>query len=489
MRRIAGVLLAISSLPSEQGIGDFGPHAYEFIDILKESKIKVWQILPLNPLGFGNSPYQPYSSKAMDELYISLDMLKQEGLLNEIKEFNKNSTVTMYQEVRAFKEEYLKEAYANFINRKDFKEFDQFVKDNSWVNEYALYVTFKKENDNQMWCYWREDMKNYIKDHKLDLTPYLDKINYEKWIQYVVFKQWAALHEYAIKMGIMIMGDVPFYVGLDSLDVWENQQDFLLQLDGTAAFVAGVPPDYFSKTGQRWGNPIYNWEQIQKENFFFWIDRLGFSSKIFDIIRIDHFRAFDTYWKIPESCPTAVEGEWKTAPGYALFDELYRAYPHINIVAEDLGDLFPSVLKLRDHYNLPGMNVLQFTFDYNKQEYGVKDINNQICYTGTHDNEMINGWVKTLKKPDYDKLVNKLARLGYHDSDIAKDFVNLAFDNRADFAIIPMQDFLSYDDSAKMNTPSTVGSPNWEWKLVSFDEFKKLVPWLKEKIVKCNRDN
>ena len=489
MKRQAGVLLAISSLPGQQGIGDFGKEAYQFIDLLKKSKFRIWQILPLNPLGFGNSPYQPYSSKAMDELYISLDFLHEEGLLEAVPPFNNDKSVTEYQEVRIYKEKYLKAAYRNYVSKKDHKEFNAWVKRNTWVVDYAIFVTFKKHNNLMMWPLWKQEMKNYIHDKKLDLSPYQDEINYEKWLQFVLFSQWEKLHDYAKENGISIMGDLPFYVGIDSLDVWQNQQDFLLNPDGTPSFIAGVPPDYFSRTGQRWGNPIYNWENIKKENFEFWIDRLDFNSQVFDIIRIDHFRAFDTYWKIPESCPTAEVGEWVKAPGYEFFDKLYERLPNINIVAEDLGDLFPSVLELRDHYNLPGMNILQFTFDYNKYEYGNNDRANQIIYTGTHDNETINGWVNRLSEEDHDKLVAKLNRLGYFDQNISKDFIRLALDNIANYALLPMQDILGLGNEARMNTPSTIGSPDWEWKLTSFDKFEDQIESLRTLIERSNRYN
>lgn len=491
MNRVAGMLLAVSSLPSKHGIGDFGEKAYEFIDLLQKSNIKIWQILPLNPLGFGNSPYQPYSSKAMDELYISLDLLFKDGLLKEeAPAYRENESRVDYDLVRKFKRPYLEEAYKNLKRKIKLKaEFKSWCEENKWVDDYAIFLTFKKENDLQMWVYWREDMKNYIHDKKMDLKPYEDKINLEKFIQFILFRQWAALKAYANSKGIQMMGDVPFYVGIDSLDVWGAQEDFLLDGEGNPTSIAGVPPDYFSATGQRWGNPIYNWEKMKKDHFKFWMERLGFAANVFDIIRIDHFRAFDTYWKIPASCPTAIDGEWLEAPGYELFDELYKNYPNINIVAEDLGDLFDSVLVLRDHYNLPGMNVLQFTFDITKYEYGEKDRYNQLVYTGTHDNQTIKGWVESLTEDEFYKLRNKLNRLNYYDEDIVRCFVNLALDNKANYAIIPMQDFLELGDEAKMNTPGTVGSPDWEWKLVDFKAFEEKIPWIAQRINETNRNN
>lgn len=488
MERSAGVLLAISSLPSRYGIGDFGSYAKEFIQKLHNTGFKIWQILPLNPLGFGNSPYQPYSSKAMDEIYISLELLKKDGLLSTLpKEFNSLSNVVDYEKARLYKSKYLAKAYNNFIKKNDFVEFNEWLSENKWVENYSVFLTFKKHNELRMWTEWPKEQKEWIRDHKFDIEPWKDEILYVKWLQFILFKQWNELHLFANSLGIKIMGDIPFYVGIDSADVWENQHYFLLDNDGNPSFIAGVPPDYFSVTGQRWGNPIYNWEVMEEKDFDFWVDRIGFNAKVFDIIRIDHFRAFDTYWKIPSSCETAIEGTWENAPGYALFDKLYATFPNMNIVAEDLGDLFDSVLVLRDHYNLPGMNILQFTFDINKEGYGEKDSINQLVYTGTHDNETIMGWINAMNNEEKTKLVNKLHRVGIFDEDYAMGFVRLAMNNKANYAILPMQDLLSLDNSARMNTPSTIGSPDWEWKMIDFAGFEERCPFFNELIQYSNR--
>lgn len=488
MKRCAGILLAVSSLPSKYGIGDFGIEAYKFIDDLAKADFKIWQILPLNPLGFGNSPYQPYSSKAMDELYISLDLLKKDGLLDKIPCFRAKENRVDYELVREYKDRKLALAYKNFKFRNNFKDLEHFKKENPWVINYATFVTLKKLNGLRMWTEWPIEQQNWINDHKFKLGRYKNKIEFEIWIQYILFKQWKLLKEYANSKGIEIMGDIPFYVGADSLDVWENQKCFLLDQNHNPAFIAGVPPDLFSELGQRWGNPIYDWEYLKNHGFKFWLDRVGFNSKIFDIIRIDHFRAFDTYWKIPASCPTAVEGEWIKAPSYEFFDTLFSEYKDLKIVAEDLGDLFDSVLVLRDHYNLPGMNILQFTFEEYKYEYGLKDRENQIIYTGTHDNETINGWISRLSEEQKQAVKNKLVRLGYDYPDFAYSFVKLAMDNKANYCILPMQDVCSLDNYARMNTPSTIGSPNWEYKMVDFNDFESRLGYLKEMIHNSGRN-
>ncbi len=489
MKRCAGVLLAISSLPSDYGIGDFGGYAYRFIDDLNKANFKIWQILPLNPLGFGNSPYQPLSSKAIDPIYISLDILKEEKLLTKTEKLNESANKVFYEEVRAYKEKKLELAYSNFKKKENFKELEKWHKQNPWVDNYAVFVTLKKLNDLRMWTEWPKEQQEWINDKKFKLGRYKDKINREIWYQFVAFKQFENIKKYANSKGIEIMGDIPFYVGVDSIDVWENQKCFLLDEKHNPAFIAGVPPDIFSKTGQRWGNPIYDWDYIKKTGFKFWIDRLMFNANLFDIIRIDHFRAFDTYWKVPASCPTAEVGTWEKCPGYEFFDTLFAKYKDVKIVAEDLGDLVDSVLVLRDHYNFPGMNILQFTFEPYKYDYGLKDKENQIIYTGTHDNETINGWIARISDDERNAVRAKLERLNHSYPDFAYSFCRLALDNKANYCILPMQDIMSLDNSARMNTPSTIGSPNWEFKLVDFNDFENRLDYLRDLINQSGRNN
>ncbi|MEN9946628.1 MAG: hypothetical protein RLZZ293_1014, partial [Pseudomonadota bacterium] len=395
----AGILMPVASLPSNYGIGDFGDQAYQFVDLVASMKMKIWQVLPLNPLGYGNSPYQAYSSFAGDELYISLDKLVTDGLLedNQLKNFNDQATRIDYQAVRSYKQTYLQQAFHQFMTTNNYlnDEYQKFLTTHLWAHDYAVFLTFKKINNLTIWTSWPDQYKNWIKDKQLDLTPYQLQINYELFIQFIFYRQWYALKNYANQAGIQIMGDIPIYLGLDSLDVWANQEMFLLDEQQQPTFIAGVPPDFFSETGQRWGNPLYNWDKLQDSQFKFWLDRLAGNSVAFDIIRIDHFRAFDTYWKIPASCPTAIEGEWVEAPGYALFDTIYKQLPNIQIVAEDLGDLRPEVLILRDHYKLKGMKIFQFIFDPLKDNSSL-DIINTIVYTGTHDNSTLMGWYSSL---------------------------------------------------------------------------------------------
>ncbi len=478
--RTSGILLPISALPARHGVGDFGEQAYHFIDTLEEIGKTIWQILPLNRLGYGESPYQTYSSFAGDEIYINLDLLKQEGLISEdISSFNENSAVVDYQAVRDFKEKYFKIAFENF---KPTPSYQLFI-EQEWVYLYAVFVTFKKLNNNKIWNQWLPEHRNWIKDKKYDVTIHQKEIEYEMFLQYMFYKQWDKLRQYANNKQIMMMGDLPIYTGLDSLDVWCNQEVYLLDENGDPTFVAGVAPDYFSETGQRWGNPLYDWDYLAKHDFDFWINRLAYTEKMFDIIRIDHFRAFDTYYKIPASCPTAIEGEWIEAPGYALFDMIQQKLPNLKIIAEDLGDLRPEVLALRDHYKLKGMKIVQHMLDFEKEAM-LNESRNMVIYTGTHDNQTIQGWLNILDETYLSQIKNFFKEKNYNNNELWQNFVEYTYHTLPDIAIIPVQDLLGLDDETRFNMPGVLNETNWRWKLVNFDELTKHIAnikkWLKE---------
>ena len=460
---MAGILMPVASLPSEDGAGSLGREAYSLIDFLSDTGFRIWQVLPMNPLGYGNSPYQAYSSYAGDELYIDLDLLEEDGLLTGEREKLPCTGRIDYQKAREYKLPYLKEVFKAFREQeKEKTEFDAFCRE-EWVRPYAVFITLKKNNGMRCWNEWPAEQRDWILDQKYDLSSLEEEICFEMFLQYLFRKQWLALKAYANSREILIMGDMPFYVGIDSLDVWKDRESFLLDDDGRTVFIAGVPPDYFSVTGQRWGNPIYNWERIEKTGFRFWIDRLRYSASLYDIIRIDHFRAFDTYWKIPATCETAVEGEWIEAPGYTLFDRLLEEMPDIWIVAEDLGDLRPEVLQLRDAYDLPGMDIAEFTL------LDPKIRKNQVIYTGTHDNQTVVGWYKNLDPDEREKVDRRLKREGTREKSVSYRMLHYVLNSAADYAIIPMMDLLELDDSARLNTPGTVGSPNWEWQMKDLD--------------------
>lgn len=471
----AGILVPVASLPSMHGIGDFGEETYRFIDIMKKAGWNLWQILPLNPLGYGNSPYQPYSSMAGDEVYISLTELEKEGLISRVPTFLPYAKHINYEAVRQFKTKYLTLAFQTFQTQPTPREYEEFIKQ-EWVHQYAVFLSLKKQNNLKCWNEWPKEEQLVIKESSYDLTPLQANIEYEMFVQFKFYEQWMKLKSYANAAGIQVMGDIPFYVGIDSLDVWANQECFLLDADSKPSFVAGVPPDYFSKTGQRWGNPIYNWDYMKQNGFKFWGERLRYSAKLFDIIRIDHFRAFDTYWKIPANCDTAIDGEWVEAPGYELFDQIFREMPDIDIVVEDLGDLRPEVLKLRDYYGFKGMRIVQFNFNPDEEENSNYDhVENLILYTGTHDNQTIRGWYESQPARIKQRVRRDLKRFGCLNVPAARGLVEFTFRQNCYMAILPLQDILELGDEARLNCPGTLGSPNWEWRLSSLEPFRHAV--------------
>jgi len=480
--RKAGILMPVASLPGRHGCGTFGKEAYDFVKMMHQSGLGIWQLLPLNPLGYGNSPYQPYSSYAVDELYISLDVLAQQGLLEKVPSYHRNDDEIQYEEVRQYHDKYLRLAYQKF--EKD-EAYESFIKQ-SWVKEYAIFKTFKVANNLRPWNEWEKEQKDYPINQKLDLSKYEDEIAYQMFLQFVLHQQWHALKKYANSLGIQMVGDIPFYVGLDSADVWAHRENFLLDQDGRPTFIAGVPPDYFSATGQRWGNPIYDWDFMKKDKFTFWIERLSYMGKMFDVVRVDHFRAFDTYWKIPADCPTAIEGEWIEAPGYDLFDTLFKQYPNLTIVAEDLGDLRPEVLELRDHYKFRGMRIVQFTFDPEGME---EDKTHLLVYTGTHDNDTTYSWYCQQPASLRRKMRQYLWKHGYHKHSFVDDVIDYSLDSNADMVIIPMSDWIHAGSQARLNMPGSVGAPNWMWRMKDLRAFAKRIKQIKLDLLRANRIN
>lgn len=482
----AGILLPLQSLNGENGIGDFGKAAFDFIDIIKKSGFDMWQILPLNPLGYGHSPYQPYSSFAGDEIYISLDLLYEDGLLEKKAEKIEQKERIDYNFVRKFKEKYLKIAYENFKKTKEnqTKAYEDFLKFD-FVYNYGVFITLKKENDLRSWNEWPDEMKNWIVDKKFDLTPYEDKINYEIFVQYIFYKQWMKLKAYANENNIKIVGDIPFYVGLDSLDVWENQQYFEITKDGNPKLIAGVPPDNFSATGQRWGNPIYNWEKIKEDDFSFWINRLAYNGKLYDIVRLDHFRAFDTYWVIDSKNETAIEGEWLFAPGYELFEKIKKDLKDVEFIAEDLGEIRPEVFELRDYFNLKGMVIIQTDIRATEKNY-IYAPENSICYTGTHDNKTIMDWFEDLSEDEKENINKLFQKIGIRNENIYDNFFEFAMRCDSEYVIIPLQDILGLGKEARINTPATLDEKNWSYKFKSMEKLKEKEEFLKE-IIEKNR--
>lgn len=477
--RHAGVMLPVVSLPSRHGVGDLGEEAFRFVDMLAQSRVRYWQILPVNPLGFGNSPYQPYSSFAGDPLLISAERLQAQGLLGDMPPFSPDAERIDYAAARVHKEKLLRQAFSAFVPDAAYEAFAA----RRWVRRYAVFMAFKRAEGMLGWNEWPAGQKNWPQDEAgVDLTPYSGDIAFEMFQQYVFYSQWMALKGYANEKGVEIIGDIPIYVGIDSQDVWEGRENFLLNADGAPTVVAGVPPDYFSAQGQRWGNPIYDWAYMEADGFSFWVERLRHSAELFDVVRIDHFRGFDTYWEIPAQAPTAEQGVWREAPGYALFDRITQALPDIRIIAEDLGMLREEVYRLRDAYRFPGMKILQFTYDVTKRQRPREDRAHMVVYTGTHDNQTMRGWHEAQPRGWRVRARWNLRRAGCRKGTMAKRFIALALDDAAHMAIIPMADIMGLDDRARINTPGTVGPPNWEWKLRDWMEAAKGLAWFEKAV-------
>ncbi|NCO76263.1 MAG: 4-alpha-glucanotransferase [Cyanobacteria bacterium] len=476
-RRLSGILLHPTSLPSDYGIGDLGNGAYRFVDFLAKSDQQVWQILPLGPTGAGNSPYLAYSALAGNPLMISLDILYGDGLLTEedleiVKTFFQKQTSSRVNFDLVIKEKYplYRKAFNTFQNKDDQEykqEFAEFCDDYSyWLEDYALYMALKDYHHGSAWFQWDEAI---AKRHPEVISQWQNKLGdemfYHKFLQFSFFKQWRNLKKYANEKNVKIFGDIPIYVAHDSVDVWANQDNFCLDAKtGAAALMAGVPPDYFSETGQLWGNPVYDWEVLEKNNFAWWIQRIKGMLEYVDIMRIDHFRGFEAYWAVPEGETTAMNGEWLTAPGDKFFTILEQELGVLPIVAEDLGVITPEVEQLRDKYKFPGMKVLHFAFDSDRGNgflpYNYSD-RNCVVYTGTHDNDTTVGWFEKRSFNEKKAVVDFLG--GICNEGIHWSLIRLALASVANLAIFPVQDLLGLGSNSKMNTPGTI-EDNWSWR-------------------------
>lgn len=474
--RGSGILLHITSLPSAFGIGDLGPKAFEFVDILVNARQKYWQILPLGQTGYGNSPYQCYSAYAGNIYLVSLEKLVDDGFLSLADLENAPLGIADkvdFESAVCFKLPLLKRAFENFRQTSDDQivgEFHEFCDTNAyWLEDYALFQALRSANDDAPWLDWEEPLKlrhvDSLETAKRDLD---DEAFAQKFYQFAFFRQWFALKSYANSKGILIIGDIPIYVAFDSSDVWCGQDQFKLNDDGSPSVVTGVPPDYFSKTGQLWGNPIYNWEKMRSEGFGWWVSRVRFNLSLFDIARLDHFIGFTRAWEIPGKDKTAERGQWVPAPGYDLFSTFRHALGDLPLLAEDLGDLTPEVENLRDSFGLPGMRILQFAFGGDARNLHLPHnyVQNAVVYTGTHDNDTVVGWIKSKKKvkKGADTSLEHCSKYMQIDPrEIHWEFIRTALASVADIAIIPMQDLLGLDNKARMNVPATTDG-NWTWR-------------------------
>jgi len=476
LQRGSGILLHLSSLPGPHGIGDLGQAAYRFVDFLKRSGQQYWQFLPLGPCSraFGMSPYMSLSAFAGNPLFIDLQRLYEQGLLERAPEppgFSEH--LVDFDAALDFKHQQLGLAFQGFRKNGESVDFEKFCRrQQGWLEAYSLFMALREKYGKRPWATWPRDValmkSETLQEARRELA---ERIRYHQFLQYCFFDQWCRLRTYANEKGILLIGDLPIYVGLDSADVWANQQNYLLNsADLTAIKVAGVPPDYFSETGQRWGNPIYRWRtadgSINKTLYDWWRRRFAGNYRIADIIRIDHFRGFESYWQIPAEEETAVGGEWVEGPGIEFFQEMGKSIGSLPIIAEDLGIITPAVEALRDQLRYPGMKVLQFAFDSDESNAYLPHnftTTNCVVYSGTHDNDTAVGWYLSPKVPEYSKA--RLRRYANCDgSEIHWHFIRLAFSSVAAVAIIPLQDVLGFGSDCRMNMPSTV-KDNWRWRI------------------------
>ncbi|AEG60810.1 4-alpha-glucanotransferase [Desulforamulus ruminis] len=499
--RESGILLHPSSLPAKYGIGDLGEEAYDFIDFLQGAKQRLWQILPLNPPGYGESPFQCYSAFAGNPLLISPDRLWAAGLLlkddlQEVPEFCESRV--QFALVREYKERLLRKAYQNFKRKKKDSGYEEFIFEASWLKDFTLFMALKNYFKGLPWNQWESSIA--LREERAMAhyrTLLAEEIAYHGFVQFIFFTQWLNLKKYANSREIKIIGDLPIFVSYDSSDAWAHPRLFELDEQGNPAKVAGVPPDYFSETGQLWGNPLYRWEEMEKDGYRWWRERFNSLLKTVDIVRLDHFRGFEAYWEIAAGQPTAVQGRWVKGPGEKFFRTMMKHLGDMPVIAEDLGLITPEVYELKDQFHFPGMKVLQFHLHSSEKELYLPHHyeSNTVVYTGTHDNDTTLGWYKGLLLEDpqeaaflHQYLKEYLDGVTTFPENICWQMIEVAFSTAANTVIIPLQDILCLDSDARMNFPGTVGG-NWEWRLRP----GSLTPELQERLARLsvlyNRNN
>ena len=479
--RKSGILMHITSLPGPYGLGTMGKAAYDFVDFLAAAGQSLWQILPLTPTGYGDSPYQSCSAFAGNEYLIDLPTLQQEGLLEpgEPEGFSwgqdpgRADFGLLYQSRRKV----LALAHARFQPEEDY---EVFCRENAhWLGDYALYMTLKDKFQGLPWYRWEEPLKHREPEALWQLRQSLrEELDFYKFIQYQFYRQWNALRQYAKKKGIAILGDVPIYVPLDSCEVWCNPELFQLDESLTPTAVAGCPPDAFSDDGQLWGNPLYRWERHKADGYSWWIRRLSAAGRLYDGVRLDHFRGFESYWAVPYGDETAKNGQWEKGPGLDFIKAMEKALPEISFVAEDLGLLTPEVLQLREDSGLPGMKVLQFAFDSREpSEYlPYLHVRNSVCYTGTHDNMTTTQWLR--EAPEETVAYAREYMCLTEEEGLTWGVIRTAMGSVCDLCVVPMQDYLNLGGEARMNFPGTMSNANWTWRM----EAGSCTPALAEKI-------
>ena len=489
--RSSGILFHPTSLPGKYGIGTLGKEAYAFIDFLKKSRQKLWQIFPLGPTGYGDSPYQSFSSFAGNPYLIDFDLLIEAHLLSEedLRDvfFGDNEEYIDYGAIYNQKYPLLRKAYENFKssdNHEMRENLEHFKRENaSWLNDYSLYISLKNHFNGLPWNEWAHDIKNReygaMEHYRNELA---DDIEYHNFIQFLFFKQWGDVKRYANENGIKIIGDIPIFVAADSSDAWANPEIFLFDEERKPVKVAGVPPDYFSATGQLWGNPLYNWQKLKETNYSWWVERVRANLSTCDIIRIDHFRGFEAYWAVPYGDDTAINGQWEPGPGIDLFNAIKSQLGELPIIAEDLGLMTQGVIDLREATGFPGMKILGFAFDSGEENDYLPHTYTKNCvvYTGTHDNDTLIGWFQKAKEEDRQFARDYLNSRS--DDEIHWDAIRGAWSSVANMAISPVQDFLGLGSEARINTPG-VAAGNWQWRL----RHGVLTDELAERIAKLTR--
>ena len=473
-KKLAGILLPITSLPSEYGVGCFSQSAYDFVDQLKAAGQSLWQILPIHPTSYGDSPYQSFSTFAGNPYFISLEALVEEGVLTqeecEAADWGSDPTRVDYEKLYHNRYPLLRKAYERSNVYQD-EAYQQFIAENGWwLNDYALFMALKNYFGGKSWSEWPEDIrlrwKNALDYYRREL--YFD-VEFQLYMQFKFFQQYKKLRAYANKQGIRIVGDIPIYVSMDSADTWANPQLFQLDEENKPIAVAGCPPDGFSATGQLWGNPLYRWDYHKSTGYEWWCTRLWYSFQLYDVTRIDHFRGFDAYYAIPYGEDTAMNGWWEKGPGMDLFRTVREKLGDAEVIAEDLGYMTDSVREMVKESGFPNMKVLEFAFDardtgsasdYLPHNYG----ENCVAYTGTHDNETLVSWLDAITRTEMKLVRDYLSDHHTPKRLLNKSLIALVMRSAAKYCIIPMQDYLGLDDSARMNQPSTLGG-NWQWRL------------------------
>ncbi|MEE1352305.1 MAG: 4-alpha-glucanotransferase [Acutalibacteraceae bacterium] len=493
MERSSGILMPIFSLPSKYGIGTLGKEAYHFADFLEKSRQKYWQVLPLGPTGYGNSPYASFSSFAGNAYLIDLDLLIEDGLLErdyvESFDWGDDPETIDYGKIEKNRREVLRKAFENGFQR-DRSEVDAFVADNFWAEDYAMFRALRDHFDESLWINWEEPIRlrrpEAVEQYKRLLRT---EIDYYLYIQFLFSKQWNAFRDYVHSCGIKIIGDLPIYVPMDSADTWREPQFFQLDRENIPTCVAGVPPDYFAKDGQLWGNPLYDWDAMQRDGYGWWIRRVEGASKKYDVIRIDHFRAFESYWAVPYGETTAKNGQWRKGPGMDLVKVLRDWFYNLDFIAEDLGDLTPDVHRLVEDSGFPGMNVLEFAFSPDASSKYLPHYNseNSVCYVGTHDNDTARGWLEDEEVDAANKLFAS-KYLGLNDQeDRSVGMIRGGMVSPAWLFVAQMQDWLGLGSEARMNIPGTA-TGNWRWRMLPGKDSEALAKEIAEYTRMFGRD-